>query len=673
MGQPPKAPRRFIPSLFALAVIGILFLLSRQPALPDQEADDLASHFRFEKLQFPELAGHPHKMVREVHPSLRRVSAFVSFSGAAVALGDLDGDGLPNDLVYVDPRVDLVIVAPVPGTESEKQRSGTYAPFALNPAPLPFDASTMAPTGCLIGDFNEDGLADILVYYWGRSPVLFLQRPDASGGAGPLSRERFVPCELVEPYQVWYTSAVTQADLDGDGHLDLIVGNYFRDDTGVLDASGRGSPQLPDSLCRALNGGRSRLFRWEGADRGTKPAVRFREAEGVLDDEVANGWNLAIGAADLDADLLPELYFVQDWGPDRLLHNRSQPGKLQFVLLHGERTLTTPRSQVLGRDTFNGMGIDFGDLNGDGVLDIFVSNITCNFGFHETSFAFLSQKDDLHRMRDGIAPYRNASEELGLSRGGWNWQPRLADFDNGGVLQVLQAAGATKGTVSIWPLLQEVALMNDQLTRDARFWHSWQPGDDVGGADHNPFFVRAKDGRYYDLATKIGLGEAMNSRGIATADVDGDGRLDFAVANQWEPSFFFRNTAPKPGAFLGLNLRLPLGRKAPAATIVQPGRPPLDKDKPSRPAIGATAKVYLPDGRILVGEVDGGTGHAGKRSPELHFGLGRLDNKTDRLRVDLRWRGIDGQIREETVFLEADRWHTVLLGELPAQKEGRQP
>jgi len=75
-------------------------------------------------------------------------------------------------------------------------------------------------------------------------------------------------------------------------------------------------------------------------------------------------------------------------------------------------------------------------------------------------------------------------------------------------------------------------------------------------------------------------------RGIATADVDGDGRLDFALANQWEPSFFFKNTAPKPGAFLGLNLRLPLGRKAPEATVVQPGRPPVGRNGPSRPAIG---------------------------------------------------------------------------------------
>lgn len=667
MVRSPRNALRLVPSLVALLVIGGLFLLSRQPVLSDEETNDLASRFRFEKLPLPELAGYPQKAIRHVHPKLERVSAFVSFSGAAVALGDVDGDGLPNDLVYVDPRVDQVIVAPVPGTE---QRKSSYTPFTLTPTPLAFDPSTMAPTGALIGDFNEDGLPDVLVYYWGRSPVLFLQRADAQG---PLSRNSFVPRELVSPFQVWYTSAATQADLDGDGHLDLIIGNYFRDGTRVLDASGQGDAQMPGSFCRALNGGRSRLFHWEGAESGSKPAVPFREAEGVLSDEVANGWNLAIGAADLDGDLLPEIYFVQDWGPDRLLHNRSEPGKLLFALLHGQRTLTTPRSEVLGRDTFAGMGIDFGDLNGDGVPDIFVSNITSNFGFHESSLVFLSQKDDLARMHDGIAPYHNASEELGLSRGGWNWQPRLGDFDNDGVLEIVQAAGATHGTTNFWPLLQESALINNQMVGYADSWHTWHAPNDIGGSEHNPFYVRAANGRYYDLAKQIGLGEPMNTRGIATADVDGDGRLDFAVANQYAPSFFFRNTAPNPGAFLGLNLRLPVGRTAPEPTSVQSGRPPLDRSKPSRAAIGATAKVYLPDGRVLVGEVDGGTGHSGKRSPELHFGLGRLD-KLAPLRVDLRWRHVGGRIRQETLYLEPDRWHTIVLGEADAKgtQGGRQ-
>ena len=660
MGAPPRNRLRFLPPLAALALIGVLYALSRQPALPDQVAGDLAGRFRFEKLPLPELPGRSPKTVREVHPSLRHISAFISFTGAAAALADLDGDGLPNDLVYVDPRVDRVIVAPVPGTPPR------FEPFSLDPAPLPFEPSTMAPTGCLVGDFNEDGLADILVYYWGRSPVLFLQRADST--AGPLTAASFVPSELVDPYQVWNTSAVTQADLDGDGHIDLIVGNYFRDGARVLDAAAPGVVQTPDSLSRAFNGGRKHLFLWEAGGGGGKPFARFREAEGVLDDDIGDGWTLAVGAADLDGDLMPEIYFVNDFGPDRLLHNRSQPGKLQFALLQGERSWTTPRSKVLGGDSFNGMGIDFGDLNGDGWPDIVVSNITGNYGLHESNFVFLST-GQVGRMRRGMAPYQDASEELGLSRSGWAWDVKLADFDNDGVLEVMQAAGATRGTVNRWPELQEAALMNDRLVSDPRFWHKWQPGDDVEGADHDLFFVRAADGRYYDLADRIGLAEPMNSRGIAVADVDGDGGLDFVTANQWGPSFYFHNTSPNRGAFLGLNLRLPVGPGAPGPTVDKPDRPRLET--PSRPAIGATAKVHLPDGRTLVGQVDGGTGHSGKRAPELHFGLGKIDPAAV-IPVDLRWRGADGRIREQTLQVSPG-WHTVLLGEVPGGQAAGQP
>jgi hypothetical protein len=635
--------------------------------LSDQEAGELASRFRFSKVGLPELSGPARKTVRAVHPSLRHIAGQVSFVGAAVALADLDSDGLPNDLIYVDPRTDQVIVAPAPGTRDR------YPPFDLNLAPqLPFRSSTMAPMGCLVGDFNEDGRSDILVYYWGRSPVLFLQVANpATQIADALTRERFVPRELVEPYQVWYTSAATQADLDGDGHTDLIVGNYYRDGARILDAEATSREQMPDSAAQAYNGGRSRLFLWQGAGDGAKSFVRFREAEGILDDEVANGWNLAVGAADLDGDLLPEIYLVQDFGPDRLLHNRSQPGKPRFTLLHGERTIFTPRSKVLGRDSFNGMGVDFGDMNGDGVLDIFVSNITCRFGLQESHFLFLSEgPEQVSRMRTyDVAPYRDASEDLSLSRSGWGWDAKLVDFDNDGVLEVIQAAGYLKGAVNRWPELQEVALVNDRLVSDPRVWHRFGPGDDVAGSDHNPFFVRARDGRYHDLAPRLGLDEPMVSRGIATADVDGDGLLDFAVANQWGPSFFFHNTAPAAGDFLGLHLRQPIDSRTTGVTTFLRGHP--KEGLRSRPAFGAVAAVHLSDGRKLVAQVDGGNGHSGKRSPDLLFGLSRVD-KSGPVPVDLRWRGGDGRIHSQTLRLPLG-WHTVILGETPGGAEGSKP
>ncbi|MBA2253330.1 MAG: CRTAC1 family protein [Nitrospirales bacterium] len=639
--------RRHASRVVALLLIVTLYGLARLPTLPDAERAVLSARFHFTRVLLPVPAGRLFRSVRPVHPHLQHISAWISAVGAAVALNDLDGDGLPNDVCYVDTRTDQVIVAPVPGTPQR------YSPFRINPEPLPYDSSTMAPMGCLPGDLNEDGLTDLLIYYWGRTPVAFL-RQEAS--VPSLTGDSYVRRELMPGGERWYTNAATLADLDGDGHADLIIGNYFPDDARILDANGDGHEQMQDSMSRAYNGGRNRLLLWTGGTAGANPTVEFTEAVGVLDEQVAHGWTLAVGAADLDGDLLPEIYFANDFGPDRLLHNRSKPGQLRFVGLQGKKTLGTPNSKVLGHDSFKGMGIDYGDLNGDGLLDLYVSNITDIYALEESHFVFISTgKPDL--MKEGLAPYVDRSESLGLSRSGWAWDVRFGDFDNDGVLEAVQATGFVKGTINRWPELHETAIGNDELLHNPRSWHRFQPGDDLSGHSHIPFFVRAADDRYYDLAEQIGLDDHHVSRGIATADVDGDGDLDFAVANQWEPSYFYRNGSPHAGAFLGLHLLLPLRSGEPAKTTVRRGHP--EPDIKGRPAIGATAMVHLPDGRRLIAQADGGNGHSGKRSPDLHFGLGNVSSETE-VQVDLHWRDAHGRIHQETRPFSPG-WHTVLL------------
>ncbi len=650
--------RQHIARLTAIALILTLYALARIPDLSSAERKNLSAPFRFSRSVLPQLPGQPHKQIRAVSPSVKHIATWVSAVGAAVALNDLDGDGLSNDLCHVDPRDDLVSIAPAPGTGAR------YAQFALNAGPL-YDPQTMAPMGCVPGDLNDDGFVDVLVYYAGRTPVVFLRKKDSGPGKKALSSESYLAQEVVRAgsgvSSRWYTTAATLTDLDGDGHVDLVVGNYFPDDCRIIDPHSTVPERMQHSMARAFNGGRNYFLRWEGATSGDQPSVQFKvlddPIDGDQDEKIIRGWTLAAGAADLDGDLLPEIYFANDFGPDRLLYNRSKPGDVRFVVLEGERTFSTPGSKVLGHDSFKGMGVDFGDLNRDGLLDIYVSNIATEYGFQEGHFLFLST-GATKSMPEGVAPYVDAGERLGLSRSGWGWDVKFGDFDNSGEPEILQATGLFKGETNRWPELQELSMVNDQLLEHLDVWPNFLPGDGLSSKEHNPFFVRAQDGRFYDVARELDLAASQISRGIATADVDGDGRLDFAVANQWEDSYFYNNTSPHPGAFLGLYLRRALGNGGGHQPEIHHGH--LALDGTSQPAIGASVKVSLPDGRRLVAQVDGGNGHSGKRSSDLHFGLGALPSNTQ-LQVELRWRDKSGQMQAQMVQLSPG-WYTVILG-----------
>lgn len=624
-------------------IIGSFVALRVSLHVSDAEIKSAATRFGFSKTVLPEISASPIRMQRLVHPSLQRISAFVSTVGAAVALNDVDGDGVSNDACYIDTRTDQIIITPVPGTGNR------YKPFALNQGPL-FNRDRMAPLGGLLSDVNEDGRVDIVVYYAGRSPLIFLWR-DRSGPA--LSEANYIARDIF-PTEIWMTGSATTADLDGDGHLDLIFANYFKDGSDIYNPSGAGTVSMPESFSHAFNGGGERIYRWTGSTTGKEPDVTYEEVANALPAGVGGGWGLAIGACDLDGDLLPELYIAHDFGPDRLFWNRSTPGRIQFALLQGQATFSSAKSYVLGKDSFKSMGVDFGDLNDDGIPDIYVSNITEPAGLQESQMMFVST-GAVNRLESGIAPYLNKSESLRLSRTGWAWDAKLDDFDNDGRLEALQATGFIRGTNNNWPEIQELGTANDVLISSVGSWPKIQTGADLAGHNQNPFFVQAGD-HFVDISKQIGFGEDYVSRGIAIADVDLDGRLDVAVSNMWGPASYYHNESPRSGAFLGLRLLLPIGGTDSNTTIVREGWP--TQDLRGRAAVGAKVSVTLPGGRVLTRQVDGGNGHSGKRSSDIHFGLGEVAGLVG---VKIEWRDRSGHVRHKVLRMTTG-WYTVLLG-----------
>jgi enediyne biosynthesis protein E4 len=207
-----------------------LYFLALPHHLTSEERSVLAARLRLSAsyLESPDNR-RPMRTVRKVHPSLQRLKAWISSVGASVARADIADTGRLADICLVDPRNDSVSVLAAPGTGDR------YPLFFALPTPADdHDPRTIAPMRCL-------PRMDLVVHYWSRTPIVFLRND-----APELSAAAFTPIEIVRQREIWNTNAAILADVDGDGHPDLVFGNCFHDGERVLGPRARsGCPSAP--------------------------------------------------------------------------------------------------------------------------------------------------------------------------------------------------------------------------------------------------------------------------------------------------------------------------------------------------------------------------------------------------------------------------------------------
>ena len=230
-------------------------------------------------------------------------------------------------------------------------------------------------------------------------------------------------------------------------------------------------------------------------------------------------------------------------------------------------------------------------------------------------------------------------------------------MDNDGRPEIIQANGFAKGETDKWADLHALGTSNDQLIHNPQFWPRFVEGDDLSGDDRNAFYVW--NGQRYVNCADSGLGELSlrNTRGIAIADINGDGSQDFVFANQFQPSQLFINKSAQDNH--SLILRIVRSVDSNTSTQVLPGN--HETRGKLMPVFDVQATSTLSDGKVLIGETDGGSGHSGKCAPAIHFGLG--DSK-DQVNVRLRWRQ-NGKQHEFDCKLEPGIYTVVL----PFKKE----
>lgn len=469
-------------------------------------------------------------------------------SSGGLVMFDYDSDG-DQDLFFVDG-------GRIPGSpyRGEEPRSRLFRNDGTRFVDVT-DASGIKVAGYGLGggagDVENDGDLDLFVTQFGPDQ-LFLNQGDGTFVDGTAKAGASDP--------LWSSSAAF-ADTDRDGDLDLYVANYVDFSvetfkpcvdtrTGIADYCG---PQayngLPDSFFRN---------RGDGTFENATQAAGFGGAVGP-------GLGCAFG--DIDNDLWPDLFVANDGKPNFLFRNKGDGTFEDESLLSG--TALGPKGKAEA-----GMGVDLDDYDGDGLLDIVVTNfILETHGLYKNLGAGVFSD---HRYIAQIAEPVLFYLAFGVD---------LADLDQDGDLDLLIA----NGHINEKPELHLKAATY---------------------AQRNQVFDNLGNGKFReDKAT--GMDVVRVSRGLVTGDLDGDGDLEVVFGNSNDLSEVYENVGAG-GRWLAVE---------------------LEGEKSNRSGIGARLELTA-GGKTQIRDVRTGSSYESQNALAAHYGMGQAA-AADRLTV--RW------------------------------------
>ncbi len=483
--------------------------------------------------------------------------------GAAVAVADFDGDGY-DDIFLTDSAL---------GSHNHLFRNNgnlTFTDVTQKAGIADGNDGASIVTDALWFDYDNDGREDLVLTRFG-TPILYHNEGNGI----------FKDVTAASGLNVFANSVAAIAfDYDDDGKLDLLFANYFRP-VNLLALSD--SRVLPNSLTRADNGGGISLWRNLGEGHFQDVTISAGLA-GVKQ------WAFDVGHGDLNNDGLQDIYVACDYGTDHLFLN------------NGDGTFRDATSYATGGDSRSGMNVEIADYDNDGLLDIYVTNITekyarqCNMLWHN----------------QGDGTFRDVSDQSGTCDTGWGWAAKFADFDNDGwqdlfVVNGLHSAGPEEYVPTSYHLFKSPGLDISNLENWPELGNqSWN------GYEQKRMFRNLGNGNFNEIGSEAGVDNKFDGRGIGLVDFDNDGKMDFVQTNLAGPVLLYHNVTPALGNWVELRL---VGVKS------------------NRDAIGTRVRLKA-TGLDETREVDGGNGFASQSSRRLHFGLG-TNAKIDSL--EIRW------------------------------------